>query len=269
MPLSDEQRKSLNTRLTQLQQGAEAIAQAQTQAPAAQAPGTLPPEIQQLMQGIPQAQPFVASRSPSGPRVTIPPSRQQVGRELSIEQAKLKLRKTERPQSIFREKTAFSFKAVDRIVQKLESRFFEVQKIERGIGARVGGLGRFLSAKAGYDPKVTTYAAIRKAVLGQLAKTVSGESGRLTDQDIRRVAESIPSISTSREEARLQFGLMSEIIAEVMNEANDRARVAGVPESYDVPTDRKKRKEGGVRKQDKFGRKALVFPDGTFELIDE
>ena len=89
-----------------------------------------------------------------------------------------------------------------------------------GIGARAAGVAGSAQAMAGYNTEVSTFSKLRKSVLGQLAKIVSGESGRLTDQDIARIEAAIPTVYSTTDEREVAWGLMEEIL-------NDQAYIFG------------------------------------------
>ena len=80
--------------------------------------------------------------------------------------------------------------------------------------ARVKGIGANIAGKVGLDETVSTYNNLRKSVLGQLAKIVSGESGRLTDQDIARIEAAVPRTIDTTEERELAWSLLQTLLSE-------------------------------------------------------
>ena len=61
---------------------------------------------------------------------------------------------------------------------------------------------------------MSTFNNLRKSVLGQLAKIVSGESGRLTDQDIARIEAAVPRITDTKEERENAFKALDRLLKE-------------------------------------------------------
>ena len=75
----------------------EIMAESQSLVQPSQAPGTLPPEVEEIVRGMGQGTPQVTGMAGRFPRFTIPPNQDQVRRELLMEKAKKRLADSEKP----------------------------------------------------------------------------------------------------------------------------------------------------------------------------
>jgi len=116
-------------------------------------------------------------------------------------------------ESSVNEKQRKAIKSARNIVNTLKTQLKKIKAVS-GPVARLKGAGLNISGAVGLDPNVSTFNNLRKSVLGQMAKIVSGESGRLTDQDIARIEAAIPRITDTTEERELAFKLLEGILSE-------------------------------------------------------
>ena len=77
-----------------------------------------------------------------------------------------------------------------------------------------GGLSTFMSKMSGgaSNPDVADYEALRQSMIGPLARTISGEVGVLTDQDISRAEKLLPKISDDPRAAEKKVANLRKLI---------------------------------------------------------
>lgn len=80
-------------------------------------------------------------------------------------------------------------------------------------GPVAGRLG-FLSKLTGgaVAPEVADYESLRKGMIGQVARVISGETGVLTDQDIKRAENLLPKLSDSQKVAQNKLNNLRELL---------------------------------------------------------
>jgi len=92
------------------------------------------------------------------------------------------------------------------VVNEIEQLSAAVNTAEGGMAPLIGAARRAAVA-AGFDKDATKLNAL-KVVLAQLARSVSTEVGRLTDDDIRRVEAAVPTVFDSREKAQAKLSVL-------------------------------------------------------------
>ena len=91
-------------------------------------------------------------------------------------------------------------------LNQLEKKYYEgIQPSSSPLQARGGGVFQKAGAGLGFNPSLNRYLSNRKAFAGLIAKGGFGEAGMLTDQDIARVTNALPSEFSTAEESKQAF----------------------------------------------------------------
>src|SRR3990167_158868 len=96
------------------------------------------------------------------------------------------------------EKQTTKLSTVEVNVNELEKQLNQIGGASRG---KLGGtLSKLLAGATGgeINPDVADYEALRKALIGPLARAISGEVGVLTDRDIARAEGLLPKVTDSK-----------------------------------------------------------------------
>ncbi len=137
----------------------------------------------------------------------------QFEREKAQVQTEAQIERAERKPAAKIESQKRSIQSARTIIGTLKDKLDKIPAVS-GPQARIrGGIAGILGA-AGLRPDVSTFNNLRKSILGQMAKIVSGESGRLTDQDIARIEAAIPRITDTKEEREIAFQDLDRILGE-------------------------------------------------------
>ena len=145
-----------------------------------------------------------------------------------FERFKMDLKGTKPPANVVKQQK--SIKSARNVISVLQQQLSKIKPVS-GPAARFKGAALNISGAVGADPVVSTFNNLRKSVLGQMAKIVSGESGRLTDQDIARIEAAIPRITDTKEERALAFSLLEQILSE-----SEAIFASGTSDSGDTTT---------------------------------
>lgn len=108
----------------------------------------------------------------------------------------------------------------EQAVKNLEQQFYRghtpksVAKgdIGGGLMAKLTGLGEGASAMMNANPELATYMADKEAFAGLISKGGFGEAGMLTNQDIKRVTNALPSPGDSKETAEIKWREIKSIL---------------------------------------------------------
>lgn len=104
-------------------------------------------------------------------------------------------------------------------LDQLESVYYKgLNPDSNPVNARLGGPVRTIAAKSGVNPSARTYLNNQRAFAGLIAKGGFGESGVLTQQDIERVVGALPNEYSTKEEAKMAFNEVRNIL----NSARER-----------------------------------------------
>ena len=82
-----------------------------------------------------------------------------------------------------------------------------------GIGQRVRGAKEWSTAMLGASPELATYMADKEAFAGLISKGGFGEAGMLTNQDIKRITNALPSPGSSKEESESKWREIESILS--------------------------------------------------------
>lgn len=99
--------------------------------------------------------------------------------------------------------------------QQVSSTLDELEQLYNqagGASGRVGGAVEAAQGLVGLDSEAQAYRQMRKASASQMSKAL-GESGRLTDQDIKRALNAIPDVTDTPEEARIKFQSLRQLLS--------------------------------------------------------
>lgn len=101
---------------------------------------------------------------------------------------------------------------VAKTIDLLEKNLNEVEWRGRG----PGDIGKLLSGLSGGKlfGETTDYEALRKSLIGPLARVISGEVGVLTDKDIARAEDLLPKVSDDKATALRKLANLREMIKE-------------------------------------------------------
>ena len=111
------------------------------------------------------------------------------------------------------EKQTTKLSTVEVNVNELEKQLNQIGGASRG---KLGGtLGKLLAGATGgeINPDVADYEALRKALIGPLARAISGEVGVLTDRDIARAEGLLPKVTDSKKLAKRKLENLRSITA--------------------------------------------------------
>lgn len=101
---------------------------------------------------------------------------------------------------------------IDMLEQKYNDAFFDAPSAAQGVaGTLQYGLEKTGESWSRTNPQVRSYLATKEAFLSRVVRGL-GERGVLTDTDIKRVAKSLSTQWTSKEEAKLNFDAIKGII---------------------------------------------------------
>lgn len=106
-----------------------------------------------------------------------------------------------------------SMQPAKNILTKLQEEWFKAfpDAPEEGVGRFQYGIGKSIEAVAQTDENVASYLATRKAFLSLLVRGL-GEKGVLTNIDIERIEQAIPSQWTVKKVARKNFETIEDIL---------------------------------------------------------
>lgn len=199
MPLTEEERRKLQA-LT----GGQA------------APSGLPPDVASIIQSLPQGGAYPSSISAKGMRMTLPPSRQAVERDLLLKQANdlLTERSKSRQDSTKRRaEVEQQMAALKRSMGKVDSLFSEAETElppleEEGLALRGAQAKRGLSNLLGQREAAKGFADTFPVEVRKHLKELE-KGGRFTDQDIEQMLKAVSprdlESSTRREAKRARL----------------------------------------------------------------
>lgn len=93
------------------------------------------------------------------------------------------------------QKTVNKYTDVTKSVDLLEKNLNEIE-VSGPITGRLAFLNKLTGG--GVYPEVADYEALRKSLIGPLARTISGEVGVLTDKDISRAEDLLPKVTDAK-----------------------------------------------------------------------
>jgi len=217
--------------------------------------------------GIPPGSPYISSSSPRGGRINYPKPASEIERELTIEQLKNRMEEESATRRQLLRKAADQKLQLEQGIALFNKIFDEAETdipvIERPEGTLpFQRLGRWAGRETGYREKQRgTLNSLRARATPSLKSL--GEVGVLTNQDIDRILKGgFPADDdtvVSRTQKRI--GLVTDLQMK-LNAVNTTLGQSGTRQS-DQPVSR----PGGKLMVDKQGRKAYVYPDGSYEPI--
>lgn len=251
MPLSEDERRKLATLMDN------------------PATNGLLPEIAAIIQGLPASRAYPSSISAKGMRMLVPAPTREVERDLLLKQAEQLLKaKTPVPTESERASTKVAGVALENLA-----------RIKQLIGAEITGKnaqGRPIGTVKNRKP-ITVYKLTPEDYLGQLMSPTLSPDAKALRSDLNSAIDLIAMLRTGKAgESVQQARLMAERnIGETDQTQTILDRISALEDEIKgfasgkiaSPLDQAGGSDGGVLHVDKLGRKAMVYPDGTYQRV--
>jgi hypothetical protein len=108
------------------------------------------------------------------------------------------------------QKTQTKVTDVENSLKVLEENLNQIT--ERGFGPGQFGLAKNALSGGAWTPEIADYEALRKSMIGPLARAISGEVGTLTDRDISRAEGLLPKVTDTKELAQKRLDNLHELL---------------------------------------------------------
>ncbi len=106
-------------------------------------------------------------------------------------------------------------KTLSQTVQRMKLMIDEIPSGE-GITGKLKGAWESGKAMTGYSPQLKTYLDYKDVILGQIVKTIGGETGsRISDQDVKRMQKALPDPMDTTSERQNKWNLFFQIVDDV------------------------------------------------------
>lgn len=120
--------------------------------------------------------------------------------------------------------------SVDFIVQQLDEQSAHISTGETGPEQFMRGIQKRGEAFFQTDPIATAFKKTRESFLGVLARTLGGEKGVLTNADIARIANAIPTFFSSKQVRDILIGQLQQL-ASIGKQSAQRVAFGALPET--------------------------------------